>query len=72
MIDMLGNNKALITWSAGAAVTWLVGQGYLGAEQSEEMTTNLIAGFLFVLGLLSRQMAYGPVTIKKEYRKKDE
>jgi len=71
LIDTLGNNKALITWSAGAAVTWLVGQGYLGAEQSEEMTTNLIAGFLFVLGLLSRQMTYGPVTIKNEYRKKD-
>lgn len=72
LIDAVSNNKALITWFAGAAVTWLVGQGYFGADQSEEMTTNLVAGFLFVLGLLSRQLTYGPVTVRKEYRKKSE
>jgi hypothetical protein len=36
------------------------------------MTTNLVAGILFVLGLLAQQLAYGPVTVEKEYRKMDE
>jgi hypothetical protein len=29
-------------------------------------------GLLFVLELLARQMSYGPVTVEKEYRKKEE
>jgi hypothetical protein len=34
--------------------------------EAESMTTILIAGILFILGLLARQMAYGPVTVEKE------
>ena len=72
LVDRVRNNKALLTWLAGVAVTWLVGRGYLAEGETETMTTNLVAGFLFVLGLLARQMAYGPVTVEKEYRKKDD
>jgi uncharacterized membrane protein YphA (DoxX/SURF4 family) len=54
------------------AVTWPVGQGYIAEGEVESMTTNLVAGILFVLGLLARQQAYGPVTVEKEYRKMDE
>ena len=70
LIDMLSNNRALITWLAGAAVTWFVGNGIVVPEQSEAMTTSLVAIILVILGLLSRQMSYGPVTVKKKYRKK--
>jgi hypothetical protein len=34
--------------------------------EAESMTTTLIAGILFILRLLARQMAYGPVTVEKE------
>jgi putative chitinase len=71
LVDALRNNKALLTWFAGVAVTWLVGQGYVADTDMESMTTNLVAGILFVLGLLSRQLTYGPVTVEKNYRKKD-
>jgi uncharacterized membrane protein YphA (DoxX/SURF4 family) len=54
------------------AVTWPVGQGYIAEGEVESMTTNLVAGILFVLGLLARQLAYGTVTVEKEYRKMDE
>ncbi|MDQ3236518.1 MAG: hypothetical protein M3Q54_03140 [Actinomycetota bacterium] len=70
LIDVLSNNRALITWFAGAAVTGLVGSGIIVPEQSEAMTTSLVTIILVVLGLLSRQMTYGPVTVKKKYRKK--
>ena len=72
VIDGLRNNKALLTWLAGVVVTWLVGQGYVGSGDVDSMTTNLVAGFLLVLGLLARQMSYGPVTVEKKYRKKKE
>jgi hypothetical protein len=51
-------------------VTWFVGNGIVVPEQSEAMTTSLVAIILVILGLLSRQMSYGPVTVKKKYRKK--
>ena len=54
------------------AVTWPVGQGYIAEGEVESMTTNLVAGILFVLGLFARQLAYGTVTVEKEYRKMDE
>ena len=70
LINSLKNNTALITWLAGAAVTGFVGSGIVVPEQSEAMTTSLVTIILVVLGLLSRQMSYGPVTVKKKYRKK--
>jgi predicted chitinase len=71
LVDRVRNNKALITWVAGVAVTWLVGQGYIADGDAEAMTTNLVVGILFVLGLLARQLSYGPVTVEKEYSKKE-
>jgi putative chitinase len=71
LVDGLRNNKALMTWFAGAAVTWLAGHGLLGEGDTDQMTTNFVTGLLFVLGLLSRQLTYGPVTVRMDYRKKD-
>ncbi len=72
VVDSLRNNKALLTWFAGVVVTWLVGQGYVGSGEVDSMTANLVTGLLFVLGLLARQMSYGPVTVEKKYRRKKE
>lgn len=72
LIDSLRNNKALITWFAGAAVTWLAGYGLLGEGDTDRMTTNFVTGILIVLGLFARQMTYGPVTVERKYRKKKE
>ena len=55
-----------------AVTTWPLGQGYIAEGEVESMTTNLVAGILFVLGLLARQLAYGTVTVEKEYRKMDD
>ena len=71
LIDSVRNNKALLTWLAGAVVAWLIGNGYLAPELKEQTSADVIAGLLLVLGLLARQMAYGPVTVEKEYNKKD-
>jgi hypothetical protein len=66
----LSNNKALLAWFVGAAVTGFVSSGVVPVEQSEALTTSLVTIILVVLGLFSRQVSYGPVTVKKKYRKK--
>lgn len=52
-------------------MTWLAGNGFLAEGAASETTPNFVTVILFALGLLSRQLTYGPVTVGKEYRKKE-